>query len=74
MKFLHIADLHIGKKLKGYSLLEDKKFVLNQIIEIDKQISSFKATEKDCKIIHEFWKENASSLGVNYETDFSYLI
>ena len=33
MKFLHVADLHIGKKLKGYSLLEDQKFVLNQIIQ-----------------------------------------
>ena len=33
MKFLHISDLHIGKKLKGYSLLEDQKFILNQIVE-----------------------------------------
>ena len=33
MKFLHIADLHIGKKLKGFSLIEDQKFILNQIVE-----------------------------------------
>ena len=33
MKFLHVADLHIGKKLKGYSLIEDQKFILNQIVE-----------------------------------------
>ena len=33
MKFLHIADLHIGKKLKGYSLIDDQTFILNQIID-----------------------------------------
>ena len=32
MKLLHISDLHLGKKLKGYSLLEDQKFILNQIL------------------------------------------
>ena len=31
MKFLHTADLHIGKKLNEIDLLEDQKFVLNQI-------------------------------------------
>lgn len=33
MRFLHIADLHIGKRLFGYSLLEDQIYVLDQVIE-----------------------------------------
>lgn len=31
MKFLHIADLHLGKRLNGVSFLEDQIFLLNQI-------------------------------------------
>ena len=33
MKFLHIADLHIGKCLNQKSLLEDQKIILDQIIK-----------------------------------------
>lgn len=36
MKIIHIADLHIGKIVNGYSLIEDQRFILNQIIEIAK--------------------------------------
>ncbi|MDE6087236.1 MAG: exonuclease SbcCD subunit D [Oscillospiraceae bacterium] len=32
VKFLHLADLHIGKKLGDYSLLEDQKAVLRQAL------------------------------------------
>lgn len=32
MKILHTADWHIGKKLNGRDLLEDQKFVLEQLI------------------------------------------
>ncbi|MBD5142125.1 MAG: exonuclease SbcCD subunit D [Ruminococcus sp.] len=35
-KFLHLADLHIGKKLGDYPLLEDQKQVLQQALEIAK--------------------------------------
>ena len=34
MKFLHIGDLHIGKSLLDFNLIEDQKFILNQIIEV----------------------------------------
>ena len=34
MKFLHTADLHIGKKLHECSLLEEQKAILKQIYEI----------------------------------------
>lgn len=34
MNLLHIADLHLGKRLHGFSLLEDQKHALNQIISL----------------------------------------
>ena len=34
VKFLHIADLHLGKRLNGVSFLEDQIFLLNQISEL----------------------------------------
>lgn len=34
MKFLHTADLHIGKKLFEMSLIEDQKYILEQIADI----------------------------------------
>lgn len=37
MKFLHTADLHIGKKIFEHSLLEDQKYILNQILDIAKK-------------------------------------
>ena len=32
MKFLHLGDLHIGKSLLDFSLIDDQRFILNQII------------------------------------------
>ncbi len=37
MKFLHIADLHLGKKLHECSLYEDQKYILEQILDIVRQ-------------------------------------
>ena len=34
MKLLHISDLHLGKMLYNFSLLEDQAFILNQILQI----------------------------------------
>ncbi len=34
MKFMHIADLHIGKKVNEYSMIEDQKYILNQIVSV----------------------------------------
>lgn len=34
MKFLHISDLHIGKRVNEFSMLEDQKYILNRILEI----------------------------------------
>lgn len=34
MKLLHIADIHIGKRVSEFSLLDDQRFVLTQIINL----------------------------------------
>ena len=34
MRLLHIADLHIGKRLNEFSLLEDQKYILQEILRI----------------------------------------
>lgn len=33
MKFLHLGDLHIGKSLGEFNLIEDQKFILDQILD-----------------------------------------
>ena len=37
MKFIHLSDLHLGKKLNEYSLVEDQRYILNQIENIIKE-------------------------------------
>ena len=34
MKLMHLSDLHLGKRLNEFSLVEDQKYILNQILEI----------------------------------------
>ena len=34
MKFFHLSDLHIGKQLHGFSLIEDQRYILEQIIAL----------------------------------------
>lgn len=34
MKLLHISDLHIGKRVNAFSMLEDQKYILQQILAI----------------------------------------
>lgn len=34
MKFIHISDLHIGKRVNEYSMLEDQEYILTKIINI----------------------------------------
>lgn len=43
MRFLHVSDLHIGKKLSRLSLMEDQKDILEQIIRM--------AAEADCVLV-----------------------
>ena len=34
---LHISDLHIGRDLNGFNLIEDQRYVLNQIVDLIKE-------------------------------------
>ena len=39
MRFIHIGDLHLGKTLGEYDLIDDQKFLLDQILETIKEKS-----------------------------------
>jgi len=61
VKIIHLADLHIGKRVNEFSMIDDQKHILNQILEIidkekpdaviiagdvyDKQVPSIEAVE-----------------------------
>lgn len=39
MKILHLADLHLGKRVNEMSMIEDQKYILDQIITLIKEES-----------------------------------
>ena len=34
MKLLHLSDLHLGKRVNGFSMLEDQRVILTQIADL----------------------------------------
>ena len=34
MKFIHLSDLHLGKRVHDFSLIEDQKYILKEILEV----------------------------------------
>ena len=34
MKLIHLADLHLGKRVNGFSMLEDQRYILREILNI----------------------------------------
>lgn len=34
MKFIHLSDLHLGKRVNEFSMLEDQEYILNEIIKV----------------------------------------
>lgn len=38
MKFFHISDLHIGKRVCGFSMLEDQRYILEQILGLAREL------------------------------------
>ena len=34
MKLIHLSDLHLGKRVNEYSMLEDQRFILSQILDV----------------------------------------
>ena len=45
MKIFHLSDLHLGKRINGYSMLEDQGYILEQIL------SSAKAEKPEAVVI-----------------------
>ncbi|MGN0819272.1 MAG: exonuclease SbcCD subunit D [Christensenellaceae bacterium] len=39
MKFIHLSDLHLGKRWNEYSLTEDQRYILGRILEIVDNVS-----------------------------------
>ena len=37
MKILHLGDLHLGKRVNEISMIEDQKFILDQIVTLVKE-------------------------------------
>ena len=33
MKFAHISDLHLGKRVNGFSMIEDQRHILGEVIK-----------------------------------------
>ena len=34
MKLIHLSDLHLGKRVNGFSMLEDQRYILREILKI----------------------------------------
>ena len=37
MKLMHLSDLHLGKRVNGFPMLEDQRFVLEQILTMARE-------------------------------------
>lgn len=37
MKLIHLSDLHLGKRVNGFSMLEDQQYILSQILRVIEQ-------------------------------------
>lgn len=37
MKFIHLSDLHIGKRVNEFSMIEEQRYILQQVIEVVKE-------------------------------------
>lgn len=37
MKCIHLGDLHIGKSVNNFSMIEDQKYILNQILDLSEK-------------------------------------
>lgn len=80
MKFLALSDLHLGKRLCNYSLLEDQEFVLNEALALatreevdavllsgdiyDSAAPSSEATEVFDTFVSHLWKKHIPLLAI----------
>ena len=46
MKFIHISDLHLGKRVNEFSMLEEQKYILQQVLDT---VQNEAADAADCR-------------------------
>ena len=34
MKFIHLSDLHLGKRIREFSMIEDQRYILKKILNL----------------------------------------
>ena len=58
MKLLHLSDLHLGKRVNGFSMLEDQRVILTQIVDLaeeekvdDSSMSTMQEMSEDIYIV-----------------------
>ena len=34
MKLIHLSDLHLGKRVNGFSMMEDQEYILKEILNV----------------------------------------
>lgn len=34
MKLIHLSDLHLGKQVNGFSMIDDQKYILKEILRV----------------------------------------
>lgn len=85
MKLLHLADLHIGKRVNEFSMIEDQKYILTKILNIiddekpdailiagdvyDKSIPSAEAVEVLDKFINDIAKRKIETFIISGNHD-----
>lgn len=46
MRFIHLADLHIGKRVNEFSMIEDQRYILEQVLQLaDRQVADGKGLD-----------------------------
>ncbi len=85
MNILHISDLHLGKIVNGFSMIEDQQYILNQIVETitnnqidvlviagdiyDRAIAPVEAIEVWSQFLEQIAKLNIETLIINGNHD-----
>ena len=60
MKLIHMSDLHIGKRVNGFSMVEDQKYILEKMTDIVKNESPDACSSPEIYMIKQFLRRRQS--------------